>query len=88
MGIVSQAADSAAASGAKVATVAAPAAYSFTALPLSTFAAGVSIALSLFYFWSLLPRIARTAVALKRGLINKDWSLWRKLGDQPPVQED
>jgi hypothetical protein len=48
-----------------------------------------TLLLTLFYIWGALPRVYRTAVALKRGLVNKDWSLWQKLGDQPtPTKDD
>lgn len=87
MGLFRDAADTAAASGAKVASAAVPAMYSLTQLPLSSWAAIVSIVLSIVYGWGALPRAARTGVALKRGLVNKDWSLWRKLGDKP-MKED
>jgi hypothetical protein len=87
MGLFRDAADTAAASSAKVAATAVPAMYSLTQLPLSSYAAAISIVLSLVYFWGALPRAARTAVALKRGLVNKDWTLWRKLGDRP-MKED
>lgn len=87
MDLFKEAADTAAASSVKVATAAGTAMYSLTQLPLSSIAAAISIVLSLFYLWGALPRGARTAVALKRGLINKDWSLWRKLGDKP-MKED
>lgn len=87
MGLFRDAADTAAASSAKVASAAVPAMYSLAQLPLSSIAAAVSIFLSLVYVWGALPRAARTAVALKRGLFNKDWSLWRKLGDKP-MKED
>lgn len=87
MGIFKEAADTAAASGAKVVSVGVPAVYSLTQLPLSTYAAAASIVLSIMYFWGALPRFARTTQAIKRGLINKDWSLWDKLGDKP-MKED
>jgi len=88
MGIFQEAADSAAASAAKVGAATGTALYSLTALPLSSYAAFASIVLSVCYIWGALPRVARTAVALKRGLIDKDWSLWRKLGDQPTPKKD
>jgi hypothetical protein len=87
MDIFREAADTAAASSAKVAATAVPVVYSFTQLPLSSYAAALSIVLSLVYLWGALPRFARTAVALKRGLVNRDWTLWRKLGDKP-MKED
>ncbi|WDD93859.1 hypothetical protein Bsp3421_003960 [Burkholderia sp. FERM BP-3421] len=88
MGIFQEAADSAVASTAKVSAAAGTALYSLAGLPLSSYAAFASIVLSVCYIWGALPRVARTAVALKRGLINKDWSLWRKLGDQPTPKQD
>lgn len=88
MGIFQGAADSAAASAGKVTVTTGTALYGLTALPLSSIAAGVSIVLSVCYIWGALPRVARTTVALKRGLFNQDWSLWRKLGDQPTPKKD
>ncbi|AOJ42719.1 hypothetical protein WJ23_33360 [Burkholderia lata] len=89
MGIFQEAADSAAASAGKVTVTTGTALYGITTLPLSSYAAALSIVLSVCYIWGALPRVARTAVALKRGLIDKDWSLWRKLGDQPtPTKDD
>ncbi|KGC37711.1 hypothetical protein DO62_5195 [Burkholderia pseudomallei] len=88
MGIFQEAADSAAASTAKVAASTGTALYGLSSLPLSSYAAFASIVLSVFYIWGALPRVARTAVALKRGVVDKDWSLWRKLGDQPAPKKD
>jgi hypothetical protein len=90
MGLFTQAADAAeAASGAKVVTSVAGAAYGLAGLPLGTIVSIATLLLTLFYIWGALPRVYRTAVALKRGLINKDWSLWQKLGDQPtPTKDD
>ena len=89
MGLISQASENVAASGAKVVTSAGTALYGLTSLPLSSVAAAVSILLSLIYIWGALPRMWRTAVGLKRGVFNKDWSLWQKLGDQPtPTKDD
>lgn len=90
MDLFSQAADAAdAVSGAKVATSAAGAVYGLAGLPLGTYVSIATLLLTLFYIWGAMPRVWRTAVALKRGLFNKDWSLWQKLGDQPtPTKED
>ncbi|MCA8314753.1 hypothetical protein LGN43_10710 [Burkholderia multivorans] len=88
MGIFQEAADSAAASAVKVGAATGTALYGLTALPLSSYAAFASIVLSVFYIWGALPRVARTTVALKRGLFDKDWTLWRKLGDQPTPKKD
>jgi hypothetical protein len=74
------------ASSAKVVT---SAAFSVASLPFSTIASAAGLVLTLVYLWGAMPRFWRTTVALKRGLFNKDWSLWRKLGDQPqPMKED
>jgi len=89
MGLISQATDRAAASGVQVATSAVGMAYSLTSLPLSSYVSAATLVLTLFYLYGAIPRMWRTTVALKRGLINKDWSLFRKLGDQPtPTKDD
>jgi hypothetical protein len=90
MGLFTQAADKAVdASGVKIATSMAGTAYGLAGLPLGTVVSIATLLLTLFYIWGALPRVYRTAVALKRGLVNKDWSLWQKLGDQPtPTKDD
>lgn len=89
MGLFSEAADGAAASGVKVVTSIGGTAYGLAGLPLGTIVSVATLLLTLFYIWGALPRVYRTAVALKRGLFNKDWSLWQKLGDQPtPTKDD
>jgi hypothetical protein len=88
MSIFSQAADNAA-SGGKVVTSIAGTAYGLSSLPLSTYVSFATLVLTLFYVYNALPRLWRTSLALKRGLINKDWSLWQSLGNQPtPTKED
>lgn len=87
MGLFSRAAESA--SGTQVVTSVAGAAYSLSTLPLSTYVSAATLVLTLFYLFGALPRMWRTSVALKRGILNKDWSLWQKLGDQPtPTKDD
>jgi hypothetical protein len=88
MGLLSNAADTAAASGAKVVTAAVPAVYSFTQLPLSSIAAAISILLSLVYMWGALPRWWKTTAAFMRGVRKGDMTEWRKLGDKPMKEED
>lgn len=88
MGLFTQAADAAGASAVKVATSAAGTAYGISGLPLSSLVSVVTILLTLFYMWGALPRVWRTTVAMKRGLINKDWSLWDALGNQSIPSKD
>jgi uncharacterized membrane protein (DUF485 family) len=74
------------ASGTPVVTSAAISAASF---PFSRVVSAAGFVLTLVYLWGAMPRFWRVTVAVKRGLFNRDWSLWRKLGDQPnPVKED
>lgn len=74
------------ASGTKVVTSATVSVVSF---PFSTVVSAAGFVLTLVYLWGAMPRFWRVTVAVKRGLFNRDWSLWRKLGDQPtPMKED
>jgi hypothetical protein len=88
MGLISQATDTAAASGVKVVTSVAGTAYSLSSFPLSSVATVLTIGLTVVYLYGAMPRVWRTTVALKRGLFNKDWSLWQSLGNQPIQKED
>jgi hypothetical protein len=88
MGIFSEAADTAAASGAKVVSSVAGTAYGLSGFQFSTVATILTICLTLVYLYGAMPRVWRTTVALKRGLFNKDWSLWQSLGNQPIQKED
>ncbi|WP_320535268.1 hypothetical protein [Robbsia andropogonis] len=76
------------ATGGKVVTTVAGTAYGFSSFPLSTIVSIGTLVLTAFYIWSALPRVWRTAVALKRGLVNKDWSMWKELGKQPAVAKE
>lgn len=88
MGILSQATDTATASGVKVVTSVAGTAYSLSSFPLSSIATLLTILLTIVYLYGAMPRVWRTTVALKRGLINKDWSQWKALGNQPLPKEE
>jgi flagellar biosynthesis protein FliP len=90
MDLLSKAADAAdsASSGAKVVASVAGTAYGLTSLPYTQIATGLTICLTLFYLVMAMPRMWRTIVALKRGVFNKDWSVWQKLGDQPAPNKD
>ncbi|CAB3795435.1 hypothetical protein LMG28138_03879 [Pararobbsia alpina] len=87
MGIFSHASSVAeSASGTNIITSAAVSVASFQ---FSTIVSAAGFVLTLVYLWGALPRFWRVTVAVKRGLFNKDWSLWRKLGNQPtPMKED
>lgn len=87
MGIISRATESASGANGVVAS-AGLTAYSFSTLPWSSVATVLTICLTLFYLYGAIPRMWRTTVALKRGIFNKDWSLFQKLGDQPMQSKD
>ncbi|CAJ0872900.1 hypothetical protein R6138_01881 [Ralstonia thomasii] len=80
MGLIS---DNTAASGVQAGAAVGTAAYSMTNLPWSTIAAVISVVVSLVYLWGALPRWCKTTAAFCRGVFHRDWSEWKKLGDQP-----
>jgi hypothetical protein len=73
------------ASGSNVASAAAITAVTF---PYNIIISGTGFVLTLVYLWGAMPRFWRTCVAFKRGIVDRDWSLWKKLGNQPQIEKE
>lgn len=88
MGIIASAVQAASSTKNGVVAATVGTAWTLSGLPWSSIAAIGTTILSAFYFFTALPRIGRTAVAIKRGLFNHDWTLWKQLGEQPAPKDE